>query len=172
MNLSLLLLRFLNDCPNGSIYFIMCILCRCVTALGSAMGQSFAICSCYFPNRISSIVALMQLFNGLGIMIGPPLGGFLYQFGGFELPFFFMGGLLFLIFVVAFFIFPQPPVIVSRLDRNFETTLPLLPLLKIPKFLMTLQILFVGSLSIGFIEVCTPLSRVILIQTNIIIILL
>lgn len=76
-----ILFGFLKNCPNGTIYFVMCILCRCVTALGSAMGQSFAICSCYFPNRVSSIVALMQLFNGLGIMIGPPLGGFLYQFG-------------------------------------------------------------------------------------------
>lgn len=94
----------------------------------------------------------MQLFNGLGIMIGPPLGGFLYQIGGFELPFFFMGGLLFLIFVLALIIFPKPPTIPSRLDTNFETSLPLLPLLKIPKFLMTLQMLFVGSLSIGFIE--------------------
>lgn len=147
-----ILFGFLNMCPNGFIYFIMCMLCRIVTALGSAMGQSFAICSCYFPNKISSIVALMQLFNGLGIMIGPPLGGFLYQIGGFELPFFFMGGLLFLVFMISLIIFPRPPIIASRLDRNFETSLPLLPLLKIPKFLMTLQMLFVGSLSIGFIE--------------------
>lgn len=147
-----ILFGFLDMCPDGFIYFAMCIICRCVTALGSAMGQSFAICSCYFPNKISSIVGLMQLFNGLGIMIGPPLGGFLYQMGGFELPFFFMGGLLFLIFMIALIIFPKPPVIPSRLDRDYAASLPMLPLLKIPKFLMTLQMLFVGSLSIGFIE--------------------
>jgi len=63
-----------------------------------------------------------------------------------------MGGMLFLVFSVAFFIFPEPPVIASRQDRNDTASLPMLPLLKIPKFLMTLQMLFVGSLSIGFIE--------------------
>lgn len=63
-----------------------------------------------------------------------------------------MGGCLFLVFMVGFFIFPNPPVIPNRTDRDYSSTLPMLPLLKIPKFLMTLQMLFVGSLSIGFIE--------------------
>jgi hypothetical protein len=66
-----------------------------------------------------------------------------------------MGGLLFFVFVLAFFIFPNPPVIPSRLDKNYSSSLPMLPLLKIPKFIMTLIMLFVGSLSIGFIEVIT-----------------
>lgn len=63
-----------------------------------------------------------------------------------------MGSCLFLVFMVGFFIFPNPPVIQNRADRNHSSSLPMLPLLKIPKFLITLQMLFVGSLSIGFIE--------------------
>ena len=70
--------------------------CRIVTALGGSMGQSFAIIGCFFPDRIASISAVIQVFNGLGLMIGPLLGGLLYQFGGFQLPFFVMGGALFL----------------------------------------------------------------------------
>lgn len=74
--------------------------CRIVTALGGSMGQSFAIIGCFFPDRIASIVALVQVFNGLGknscsfifllkkanvflickgLMVGPLIGGLLFE---------------------------------------------------------------------------------------------
>ena len=43
-------------CPNGFIYFVMCIACRSITAVGSSMGLSYAIVGYYFPNNISKIV--------------------------------------------------------------------------------------------------------------------
>jgi len=61
-----ILFGLLNRCPDGQIYFVMCMACRIVTALGGSMGQSFAIIGCFFPDRIASIVALVQVFNGLG----------------------------------------------------------------------------------------------------------
>jgi predicted MFS family arabinose efflux permease len=82
--------------------------------------------------------------------VGPILGGFLFQIGGFRLPFFFMGGLLFCVFLTAFFIFPdiKPP----KKRANNASTLSIMPLLKTPRYLLTMQMLFIGSLSIGFIE--------------------
>ena len=62
-----ILFGLLNRCPDGQIYFVMCMACRIVTALGGSMGQSFAIIGCFFPDRIASIVALVQVFNGLGL---------------------------------------------------------------------------------------------------------
>ena len=79
-------------CPDGSIYFYMCILCRIVTGIGSSMGLSYAIVGYYFPTKISSIVvsieieiyllkhqklipddayfeAMLEVFNGLGLMV-------------------------------------------------------------------------------------------------------
>ena len=147
-----ILFCLLNRCPDGYIYFIMCMACRIVTALGGSMGQSFAIIGCFFPDRIASISAVIQVFNGLGIMVGPLLGGLLFQFGGFQLPFFVMGGALFLVFLVAFFLFPDlKSVAIKRNDEQYQTTRKL-SLLKIPEFLLTLLMLFIGSLSIGFIE--------------------
>ena len=147
-----ILFGLLNRSPDGYIYFIMCMACRIVTALGGSMGQSFAIIGCFFPDRIASISAVIQVFNGLGLMIGPLLGGLLYQFGGFQLPFFAMGGALFLVFLVAFFLFPDyKSVAIKRNDEQYQTTRKL-SLLKIPEFLLTLLMLFIGSLSIGFIE--------------------
>jgi len=146
-----ILFGFLNRCPDGYIYFIMCMACRIVTALGGSMGQSFAIIGCFFPDRIASISAVIQVFNGLGIMIGPLLGGLLFQFGGFPLPFFTMGGALFLVFIFAFFLFPDYKSFTTKVDKRYKTTRKL-SLLKIPEFLLTLLMLFIGSLSIGFIE--------------------
>lgn len=56
-------------CPNGMIYFIMCIICRVVTAIGSSMGLSYAIVGSYFPNKVARIVAILEVFNGLGLMV-------------------------------------------------------------------------------------------------------
>ena len=59
-----ILFGFLNLCPDGLIYFIMCVLCRIITAIGSSMGLSYAIVGYYFPNKISSIVvSLIEQIN-------------------------------------------------------------------------------------------------------------
>lgn len=147
-----ILFGFLDMCPPGFVYFLMCVSCRCVTALGSSMGLSYAIVGYVFPNRVASIVAVLEIFNGLGLMVGPIIGGILYEMGGFRFPFFFMGGLLFIIFVIAYFLFPEIDVPVNRSVQNNRQTLPLFPLLKTPRFILTAQMLFCGSLSIGFIE--------------------
>ncbi len=61
---------FLDKCPSGDVYFVISVACRVVCAVGSSMGLSYAIVGYYFPNRISTIVALLETFNGLGMMIG------------------------------------------------------------------------------------------------------
>lgn len=141
---------FLDKCPNGNAYFITSVASRVICGVGSSMGLSYAIVGYYFPNKISSIVALLETFNGLGMMVGPVLGGFLFEVGGYPLPFFTMGGFLFLVFIVAFFIFPDPHSVPEGSDR--QSSLPIIPLLKIPQFDLTLMMLFMGALSVTFIE--------------------
>lgn len=138
--------------PNGWTYFILMVACRIVTAIGSSMGLSYAIVGFYFPNRISTMIALLEVMNGLGLMIGPPIGGFLFEIGGFQLPFLVMGGIEFLVFVIAFFTFPDAHSIPPDTDLPVVRTLPMMNLLKMPKFLVTLFMLLIGSISIGFIE--------------------
>lgn len=66
------------------------------------------------------------------------------------MPFFFMGGSMFLLFIVSLFTFPDPPQIIDEDEQT--TSLPMLPLFKIPLFDLTLLMLFCGSLSINFVE--------------------
>ncbi len=60
--------------------------------------------------------------------------------------------ILYFIFVYLIFLFPDyKSVAIKRNDEQYQTTRKL-SLLKIPEFLLTLLMLFIGSLSIGFIE--------------------
>jgi predicted MFS family arabinose efflux permease len=82
------------------------------------------------------------------------LGGFLFQIGGWQSPFFLMGGLLFLVFLVALFIFPKPILNeTNKQDKNYtKVSLKIFPLLKIARFNVNLLMIFSGTLSYTFIE--------------------
>lgn len=73
------------------------------------------------------------------------------HFRGFPLPFFVMGGSLFLVFIISFFIFPYVETRQSVETENRRSG-RLMPLLRTPKFITTLFMLLLGSLSIGFLE--------------------
>lgn len=149
---------FMDMTPEGTVYFIMCLVCRGVSGFGASMGLSYAIVGYFFPNKIASVVALLEVCTGIGLMTGPVLGGFLYQIGGFRLPFFFMGAVQLILFVVAFLFFPNPKkttVDEPNVNENGSKpvdTLPMMPLLKIPQFSLTLLMLFCGCVSINFVE--------------------
>ncbi|KAI0208721.1 MFS-type transporter SLC18B1 [Lamellibrachia satsuma] len=76
-----ILFGFLDGCPPGATYIVMCVLVRSIEASGSAafMTSSFAILANEFPDNVASIFGMLELFSGLGMMAGPPLGGLLYQ---------------------------------------------------------------------------------------------
>ena len=40
-----------------------------------------------FPNKVATLFSYNEMCIGLGYMLGPPLGSFLYELGGFILPF-------------------------------------------------------------------------------------
>lgn len=148
---TVILFGALDECPE-EYYLVMVLLVRGMTAVGCSMGLSFAIVGNFFPNNVSTIVAIIEMFSGFGLMIGPVIGGMLYQIGGFQMPFFFIGGIQFILFIAAWIFFPKSKS--SNQTSNVEETsaYSILPLLKIPRFLLTLLILFSGAISINFIE--------------------
>lgn len=147
---SLIAFGFLNRSPGGLTYFILCLASRVVGAFGSSMGLSYAIVGYLFPKNIASVVAVLEIFAGLGLMVGPVIGGSLYEIGGFSLPFFAMGCTLGMLFIVTIMFFPNPEPIQSTEENT--ATLPMLPLLKILQYDLTLLMLFCGSFSLSFIE--------------------
>lgn len=61
----------------------------------------------------------LETFSGLGLALGPPLGGFLYQSFGYELPFIFLG--CFVLLMVPFNMCILPNYGKSAFIACFET---------------------------------------------------
>ena len=74
-----------------------------------------------FPDKVASMFAMIELFFGIGEsswwvvkpfsgeIVGPVIGGALYEVGGFTLPFAVMGSLLFLSSIFIYFVLPDTP---------------------------------------------------------------
>ncbi len=71
------------------------------------------------------------------------------NFSGFSLPFYVTGSLQFILFLLAWAFFPNVPTTEKRKD---DQSYPFMPLFKIPKFVLTMLMLFSGALSINFVE--------------------
>lgn len=63
----------------------------------------------------------MEIFTGLGLILGPPIGGWLYQAFGYEIPFIVLGGLFFL--MVPFNIWLLPSQGTTPLLHDGQSTL-------------------------------------------------
>nr|XP_027205479.1 MFS-type transporter SLC18B1-like [Dermatophagoides pteronyssinus] len=62
---------------------------RIIESLGATAfaTSSYSFISVCFPDRTATMFATMEMFFGLGVITGPVIGGFLYNFDGFLLPF-------------------------------------------------------------------------------------
>lgn len=49
----------------------------------------------------------IEIFTGMGLILGPPLGGWLYQAFGYEIPFIALGSVLFLTVPLTMWILPN-----------------------------------------------------------------
>ena len=120
------------------MYFIYALVTRAIAGIGVSMGCSYGIAGIYFPNHISTVIAMLELANGLGLTLGPPLGGLMYELGGFQFPIWCVGGFEFVLFGISFFLFPHATKSSNEEDTNEkkEKTLSMLPLFKIPKYFL------------------------------------
>lgn len=71
------------------------------------LTASFALIAKEFPDSVSVTFASLETFFGLGLIAGPMVGGFLYQMGGYFLPFGTLGSLLFITAIITFCILPK-----------------------------------------------------------------
>ena len=101
----------LNWSPGGHVFTSLAIAVRCFEALGGSMCKTaaLAVVSKEFPGRTGFFVGLIEACEGFGLMLGPPLGGWLYELAGFPLPFFVAGGLLLTCGVKAALVLPYSP---------------------------------------------------------------
>jgi len=80
---------FADHIDNPTAYLWWCILLRCVQGFGSALEETaaYALIAEIDPEAVSFNLGVTEISTGLGYMIGPTVGGFLFSVGGFALPF-------------------------------------------------------------------------------------
>ncbi|XP_076456668.1 MFS-type transporter SLC18B1-like isoform X2 [Babylonia areolata] len=89
----------------GDTFITLTFVLRSVMALGAAgfSTASFSLAAYSFPDQVSVVYAVLEVFTGVGYMLGPVLGGFLYDLGGFGLPFYSSGSFLVLLSIITYF---------------------------------------------------------------------
>ncbi|XP_060810410.1 MFS-type transporter SLC18B1-like [Amyelois transitella] len=141
----------LLDKVEGHVPFIaLSFLIRIIEAMGNAafLTASFAIIAKEFPNNVASMFASLETFFGLGLIVGPMLGGTLYSFGGYTLPFAVLGSALFCAAVMSCIVLPR-----SHDDEDVRPTGPTMwNLLRIPGVLLSAFSIMATSLSISFLQ--------------------
>ena len=70
-------------------FIILSFVIRIVEALGNAafLTASFAIIAKEFPDNVATTFASLETFFGLGLIVGPTVGGALYQVRGYNILF-------------------------------------------------------------------------------------
>ncbi|XP_067882579.1 MFS-type transporter SLC18B1-like [Heterodontus francisci] len=141
-----ILFGLLDKSPDGPIFIALCFIVRSVDAIGFAgsLTASFSILAGTFPNNIAAIMGALEIFSGLGLISGPPIGGFLYQSFGYEVPFIALG-------CIVLSMVPLNMYILPRYD-GIATNASFWKLLTIPKVIFLCLLIFSISSCIGFLD--------------------
>ncbi|XP_078601783.1 MFS-type transporter SLC18B1-like isoform X1 [Branchiostoma floridae x Branchiostoma japonicum] len=134
---------------EGTTFMVFCFTIRSIEALGVAGFQTAgtAILTHAFPNKVGTVMGSLEIFSGLGLMAGPPIGGVLYDLGGFKTPFITMGLLLLCCCVfVTVLIPPQPD------EQEGKTDVPLLFFFKIPAVLVACGLTVVIACMLDYMD--------------------
>ncbi|CAB1420789.1 unnamed protein product [Pleuronectes platessa] len=144
----------LDRAPAGPAFITLCFVVRSIDAVGfaAAMTSSFAVSAKIFPHNVATVLGSLEIFAGLGLILGPPLGGWLYQLFGYEVPFMLLGG--FLLLMVPFNIYILPTI---DSDPSKDSFFRLLSQVKI---VLICFVIFTLSAGLGFLDATLSLFAI------------
>ncbi|KAK6062115.1 transporter, major facilitator family protein [Cooperia oncophora] len=143
-----ILFGFLNYLPSGNIFFLASLMIRILEAVGDAafVTSSFAISAKCFPGNIAVIVGVMETFAGLGYTAGPVVGGILYEFGGFQVPFLVLGAILMVATALGWWL------IENFKDDDVAGSKGMIAMLRIPVIWIMVYAVVVCAISLSFLD--------------------
>ncbi|CAL1574518.1 unnamed protein product [Knipowitschia caucasica] len=149
-----ILFGLLDRVPAGAPFIALCFVVRSVDALGfaAAMTSSFAMTAKIFPNNVATVLGSLEIFTGLGLILGPPVGGWFYQTFGYEVPFMLLG--CFLLIMVPFNIVVLPTIDADPSKESF------LRLLSNVKVILICYAIFTLSAGLGFLDATLSLFAI------------
>lgn len=146
--IAVILFGFLHFVHSRELFIILSFMFRIIGSLGTtgALIAAFSLTATEFSNSIATTFATLEVFYGLGYIMGPPVGGILYNIGGFAVPFFVIGGATLIIAIVVGLNTPKVEGRHLAIDNQYSMR----KLLKIPAVFLDAASICSTSLSIGF----------------------
>jgi len=145
-----ILFGFLDRLENAKTFLAFSFIIRIIEACGNSafLTGSFSMIAKEFPENVATMFAILETFFGIGMIVGPTVGGALYEAGGFTLPFVLLGTILVCASGFCFFVLP------SSVDSvNSVTEKPsVLQALKVPSITMAMYSVACSAASLGFIQ--------------------
>ena len=92
--------------------------------------------------------AILETFFGLGMILGPFIGGLLYEIGGFILPFVTLGGVL--VAATLFVVIVLPRARDAQQDNHEKPSM--ITALKVPSIIMACYSVACAAASLGFLQ--------------------
>lgn len=107
--LCVVLFGFINHAPAGKTFVGLAFLIRILEGLGAAayITASATIIMSEFPGRIGTVLSSLKTAFSVGVIIGPTIGGFLYDIGGYTTPFVVCGSIGFVCNLVTYLVIPN-----------------------------------------------------------------
>jgi len=138
---------------DGKVFLGMAFVLRIFEACGNSMflTGSFSAIAREFPDKVASMFAMIELFFGIGEIVGPVVGGALYEVGGFTLPFAVMGSILALSSIFIYFVLPDTPQPPSPVNDG-EVKPSMKNALSKPGILIALFKVGSAAASLGFLQ--------------------
>ncbi|XP_023235562.1 MFS-type transporter SLC18B1-like isoform X2 [Centruroides sculpturatus] len=141
-----ILFGILEWSPPGITFIILAFLIRMFDAMGWAayFTSSYAIVAMNFSEKRATVLSIVETIFGLGMIMGPTIGGALYQVGGYAIPFVTMGCILLVGSFTSFLIIPPCGELPPENPGN------LIKLLKNPTYIIDLTVCVSCFFALGF----------------------
>eukprot|EP00742_Colponemidia_sp_Colp-10_P008175 GILJ01008831.1.p1 GENE.GILJ01008831.1~~GILJ01008831.1.p1 ORF type:complete len:439 (-),score=63.94 GILJ01008831.1:32-1348(-) len=147
--LPICLFGFVTLAPDSTSFLVLCLTLRVIQGIGAAAAgtATFAFVAASYSEHIGTIFAALETVGGIGLMVGPPIGGFLHEIGGFKLPFVALGGVLLATMPVLMWLLP------SEAQGSTDIMKPSIwTALRIPEVRVLFGCIFFSTAAIGFLD--------------------
>eukprot|EP00095_Tigriopus_kingsejongensis_P011883 maker-scaffold410_size180147-snap-gene-0.30 protein:Tk11883 transcript:maker-scaffold410_size180147-snap-gene-0.30-mRNA-1 annotation:"mfs-type transporter c6orf192 homolog" len=142
----------LDRVENGTLFIALSFVIRIVEAVGNSMFlcAAFSITAQEFPENVATMFAIMETFFGVGLIVGPTVGGALYEVAGYYLPFVSLGSCLVLSACLTLFLLPSNYDEDDQ-DKEEGTRKGMMAALQIPSIAISVLSILCASASVGFL---------------------
>ncbi|XP_060810383.1 MFS-type transporter SLC18B1-like [Amyelois transitella] len=134
---------------DKTTFTALCFVVRGLEALGASAyaTASYVFVVNAFPESIGSVLGILETFVGLGMSVGPAIGGLLYSIGGFGLPFYCLGVVMVLTVPINYFLLIDCEEYVYG-----SKTASIMQLVKIPSIIITGLVIVIVSNTWAFLD--------------------